>query len=281
MKPHCLALALMALPATAHEVTTGSLVIDHPYAPETVATAMSGAGYMAITNTGPQPDRLLEVRADFPRVTLHGTDTDAQGVTRMVPVPAIVIPPGKTVTLAPGGMHVMFMGLDGDPFEEGERIPATLVFERAGEIALEFWVEPRRVEPRRGATPGHEGHDESAAVPGADPARSAAVRAALQDVLGPQAILGPLAIANDAAVVSWQAGGEAGRAYLRADAGAWRVLVLSGESLRHAATFRVLGLSPRHATELETVVAAVEADLGRAQREAADGFAGTLHLAAE
>jgi len=143
MKHLTLALALLALPAVAHEVTTDSLVIDHPYALETVATAMSGAGYMTITNTGSAPDRLLDVRADFPRVSLHGTETDAQGVTRMIPVEGIEIAPGETVTLAPGGMHVMFMGLDGDPFEEGERIPATLVFERAGEIEVEFWVEPR------------------------------------------------------------------------------------------------------------------------------------------
>ncbi|WP_019954975.1 copper chaperone PCu(A)C [Yoonia vestfoldensis] len=136
-------LALAALPATAHEVITDTLVIDHPYALETVATAMSGAGYLTITNTGSAADRLLAVRAEFPRVTLHATQTDAQGVTRMIQVEGIAIAPGETVRFAPGGMHVMFMGLDGDPFEEGERIPATLVFEHAGEIAFEFWVEPR------------------------------------------------------------------------------------------------------------------------------------------
>lgn len=153
MKPLCLILALAGAPLAAHEVTTQSLVIDHPYALVTPSTAMSGAGYMTIANTGTAPDRLLEVRADFPRVTLHGTETGAQGMTRMIPVESIEIVPGATVTLAPGGMHVMFMGLDGDPFEEGERIPATLVFERAGEIAVEFWV-----EARDGGMTGHEGH---------------------------------------------------------------------------------------------------------------------------
>ena len=271
-----LILALMAVPATAHEVTTESLVIDHPYALETAATAMSGAGYMTITNTGPDPDRLLAVRADFPRVTLHGTQTDAQGVTRMVPVEGIAITPGETVTLAPGGTHVMFMGLDGDPFEEGERISATLVFERAGEIAVEFWV-----EPRTGATTGHDGHDEGAIVPAPDPTQSAAVQAALRDVLGPEAAFGPLAIAGDAAVATWQAGGEAGRAFLRADAAGWRVVALSGESLRLAATFRVLGLSPRRATELEAAVKVVEVEFAGAQRGAIDGFAGTIYLGSD
>ncbi|MBW7057706.1 copper uptake system-associated protein [Paracoccus bogoriensis] len=276
MKRLCIGLAVMAVPATAHEVTTESLVIDHPYALETPATAMSGAGYMTITNSGSEPDRLLAVRADFPRVTLHGTETDAEGVTRMVPVEGITIAPGETVTLAPGGMHVMFMGLDGDPFEEGERIPATLVFERAGEIAVEFWI-----EPRTGATTGHEGYDQDALAPAPDPTQTDAVRAALRDLLGPEAAFGPLAIAGDAAVATWQAGGEAGRALLRAEAKGWRVVALSGESLRLAATFRVLGLSPHRAAELERAVTVAEADLDASERSAVDGFVGTVLLANE
>jgi copper(I)-binding protein len=235
---------------------------------------MSGAGYMTITNTGSEPDRLLALRADFPRVSLHGTQTDAQGVTRMVPVEGIAIAPGETVTLAPGGMHVMFMGLDGDPFEEGERIPATLVFERAGEIAVEFWV-----EPRTGATIGHESHDKGALdLTATDPAQSIAVLDALREVLGPEAAFGPLAIAGNGAVVTWRAGGEAGRAFLRAETAGWRVIALSGESLRFAATYRVLGLSPRRADELHVAVAEVEATLDAAQRLAHDGFVGTLLL---
>lgn len=192
-----LALALLALPAAAHEVTTGSLVIDHPYALETAATALSGAGYMTITNRGAEPDRLLAVRAAFPRVILQAVAPDAQGMPRMIPVEAIVLPPGETVTLAPGGPHVLFLGLDGDPFEEGERIPATLVFERAGEIAVEFWV-----EARRGEATGQQDHAEGALVPAPDPTQSAAIQAALRDVLGPDAQVGPVAIAGDAAVMT-------------------------------------------------------------------------------
>ncbi len=273
MKHLALALALLALPASAHEVTTDSLVIDHPYALETVATAMSGAGYMTITNTGSAPDRLLEVRADFPRVTLHGTQADAQGVTRMIPVEGIEIAPGETVTLAPGGMHVMFMGLDGDPFEEGERIPATLVFERAGEIEVEFWV-----EPREGGMTGHEGHDHGSLEPAVDPVQSAAVEAALRDVLGADTDLGPVAIAGNASVLSWRVAGVAGRAFLREEAGEWSVILLSGESLRFAATFRSLGLPPRRAIDLEQAVAATEAILTAEEGARYDGFTGTLFL---
>ena len=211
---------------------------------------------------------------DFPRVSLHGTETDPQGVTRMIPIDGIEIAPGETVTLAPGGMHVMFMGLDGDPFEEGERIPATLVFERAGEISVEFWV-----EPRDGGMTGHEGHDHGSIEPGHDPVILAEAQAALRDVLGADTIIGPAAaFAGNAAVLHWEIAGEAGRAFLRQEAGGWSVILLSGESLRFAATFRILGLSPRIATELEARIATVEADLDATQRAAHDAFAGTLLL---
>ena len=49
------------------------------------------------------------------------------------------IPPGGTVTLAPGGFHLMFMGLKG-PFKQGTQVPVTLVFEKAGSIDVELDV---------------------------------------------------------------------------------------------------------------------------------------------
>lgn len=51
------------------------------------------------------------------------------------------IPPDQTVTLAPGGDHIMFVGLAA-PFEEGQRIPVALRFERAGRMDLDFEVGP-------------------------------------------------------------------------------------------------------------------------------------------
>jgi copper(I)-binding protein len=143
MKLQLLFTLLLAAPAAAHDFTAGSLAIGHPFAVETAATAATGAGYLTITNSGAAPDRLVAIRAGFPRVAIHATERNADGVARMLEVDAIDLPPGETVALAPGGIHVMFMGLDGDPFEVGERFPATLVFETAGEVAVEFVVEPR------------------------------------------------------------------------------------------------------------------------------------------
>jgi copper(I)-binding protein len=144
--------AALALPASAHEYAVGDLAVGHPYAAATAAGAKAGAGYFSVTNAGAEADRLLAVEADFPRVELHATEVDAAGVARMRPVEALEVPAGATVTLAPQGTHVMFMGL-GDPLEEGESVPATLVFERAGRIEVEF-----RVEARDGGEGGEHGH---------------------------------------------------------------------------------------------------------------------------
>lgn len=133
---------LISTPALAHDFQAGSLIVDHPMAFPTMSTAMSGAGYFSVTNTGSRDDRLIGVTADFPRVTLHGTEDD-NGVMRMFDVDAIDIPAGQTVVLEPGALHIMFMGLDGDPFEVGEEIPATLIFEKAGQVDVIFYVEPR------------------------------------------------------------------------------------------------------------------------------------------
>ena len=121
---------------------SGSLEIAHPFAIETSPTAKAGAGYLSITNTGDTPDRLIAVRTGFPRTQVHGVEVDANGVARMYEIDALDIPAGATVTLAPSGLHVMFMGLDA-PLVAGASIPATLVFEAAGELAVEFKVEPR------------------------------------------------------------------------------------------------------------------------------------------
>lgn len=136
------ALSLFATTAIAHEYKIGDLVIDHPMAFETPMTAKSGGGYLTITNNGDQADRLIAVQADFPRVMLHTTEMK-DDVARMMHIDAVEIPAGETVSLAPGGMHVMFMGLDGDPFVVGEEIPATLVFEQSGAIEIIFNVEER------------------------------------------------------------------------------------------------------------------------------------------
>lgn len=146
-------LYMFANGAAAHEFVLGEITIDHPIAFETAPGARAGGGFMTITNAGTESDRLIAARAEYPRVELH-TTREEDGVSKMIHLDAIEIPAGESVTFEPGSYHVMFMGLGEDRFEPGESIPATLVFEKAGEVVISFTVETR------GDTAGmnHSGH---------------------------------------------------------------------------------------------------------------------------
>lgn len=135
---------LFASAAHAQDYTLGGINVLKPMAFETAKNANVGGGYMTIENTTKKADTLLEVRVEaIPRVELHRSETDENGVARMIKQEGIEIPAGETVMLQPGGLHVMFMELGGDPFELGEAINATLVFENAGEMVVDFKVEAR------------------------------------------------------------------------------------------------------------------------------------------
>jgi periplasmic copper chaperone A len=135
-----LAGALLATSAVAHDYKVGDLEIGHPYA--FVSTGKTAAGYFSVENAGAVADRLVAVKTAFPRAEVHATETDATGVARMTAVQALDIPAGGSVSLAPGGIHVMFMGLS-EPLAAGDHVPATLVFENAGEIEVDFHVQAR------------------------------------------------------------------------------------------------------------------------------------------
>lgn len=133
---------LFAMPAFAHEMVIGDLMIIHPHIPQPAASAMAAGGFVAITNEGTEPDRLIGVTSDIAAKTeLHESRVDANGMGSMVPVEAIDIPPGGTVNLEHGGYHIMFMGLSG-PLTEGQMVKVVLIFEKAGRAEVEFMIDP-------------------------------------------------------------------------------------------------------------------------------------------
>lgn len=133
----CLA---FAAPASAHSYKAGALEIGHPWARETPASAKTGAAFFKVTNTGTEPDRLIAIETEAAeKVEIHES-IDQQGVARMRPVGAVELPPGQQTALQPGGYHLMLIGLK-EPLAEGMRLPAVLVFEKAGKLSVEFAVE--------------------------------------------------------------------------------------------------------------------------------------------
>ena len=136
------AATLTSAPLAAHEFTGGTLELVHPNAPPTPPGVSSAAGYLVIVNSGDEDDRLLGGSAPFASgIELHRTTVE-DDVARMRRLDdGLAIPAGSTVRLDPGETHIMFTGL-AEALPDGERRPATLVFERAGEIEVEFAIEP-------------------------------------------------------------------------------------------------------------------------------------------
>jgi copper(I)-binding protein len=145
-----LAAVLLALAATAvaaHDYTAGTLKIDHPWARATPKGATVAGGYMKITNTGSTPDRLTGGSSEAAaKVEVHEMSMDG-GVMKMRPLDkGLEIPPGATVELKPGSFHVMMTGIT-KPFVKGERVKASLTFEKAGKVDVEFAVEAVGASP--------------------------------------------------------------------------------------------------------------------------------------
>jgi periplasmic copper chaperone A len=131
----------LAATAQAEDVTAGSLKISAPWARATPKGASVGGGYMKITNTGSVADRLIGGVSDASsRFELHEMSMD-NGVMKMRPLATgIEIKPGQTIEFKPGSYHVMFVGLKGG-LEQGQHVKATLEFEKAGKVGVDFIVE--------------------------------------------------------------------------------------------------------------------------------------------
>lgn len=142
--------------AHAPEVIFGDLILGGAFTRATLPNAPVAGGYLTITNSGDSAERLVDAESPFsPDVQIHEMSV-VNDVMEMRQLPdGIEIPAGETVTLAPGGLHLMFMQL-AQPFVEGETVPVTLVFETAGRIDIDLAV---------GAF-GASGHDDHSAHEG-------------------------------------------------------------------------------------------------------------------
>jgi copper(I)-binding protein len=134
-------LAVLGAPAHAQEVKAGDLVITQPWSRATPGGAKIAGGFLTIENKGAVPDRLVSGAGDIAgKVEIHEMAM-SNGVMTMRPLDkGLVIEPGKTVKLAPGGYHLMLMDLK-QPFKQGDKVPVTLEFEKAGKVALSLDVQ--------------------------------------------------------------------------------------------------------------------------------------------
>ena len=134
------ALQFAATGAHATDYDVGSIHVAAPWARATPKAASAGAAYLAVTNNGTTPDRLSCAGSEAAAQCQIHTMTMDNGVMKMRPLAGgIEIKPGETVTLKPGSDHMMLMNLK-HPLEAGKTVEATLKFEKAGTLKVEFAI---------------------------------------------------------------------------------------------------------------------------------------------
>jgi periplasmic copper chaperone A len=130
----------LSLPARAADYDVGPIHISQPWSRATPKGASSAAGYMTITNNGSAPDRVNCVSSDAAAQCQIHTMAMDNGVMKMRPVEGgLEILPGQTITLKPGGFHMMLTDLK-HPLEAGGTMKATLKFDHAGTVDVEYPV---------------------------------------------------------------------------------------------------------------------------------------------
>jgi copper(I)-binding protein len=114
----------------------GGIEVNAPWTRATVAGASVAAGFLVVVNKGTEADRLTGASTDAAqKVEIHEMQMDGD-IMKMRALPeGLEIKPGETVTLKPGGVHLMILGLK-PRLLPGATLPVTLSFAKAGQIAV-------------------------------------------------------------------------------------------------------------------------------------------------
>lgn len=133
--------ATLCAPAgIAKSPTDDGIVVEHAWIRATAPNAPVAGGFVSLRNASNRADRLLSVTSpDAATVEIHESRL-SDGMMRMRRLDdGIAIAPNASVTLKPGGYHLMFIGPK-KQFAQGSTVTATLRFERAGKQTIKFEV---------------------------------------------------------------------------------------------------------------------------------------------
>lgn len=130
--------AVLPFAALAQQATvSGDVTVEGAWTRAASSDDGSAAVYFTLRNTGQTTIDLIGVRADIASIeVLHKTVAGSTGVPRMSAVPELKVVPGATVSLEPGGLHVMLIDLE-MPLVEGETLPLRLKFYDGDDLANE------------------------------------------------------------------------------------------------------------------------------------------------
>lgn len=132
-------LLLAASGSALAEQAGGPVTVSFAWARATPRHATGSAIYLVVSDIG-APDRLTGATTPVAaEATLHESRM-VGGIMQMRAVGPLDVAPGKAISLAPGGLHLMLTGLR-TPLLAGQHFPVTLQFEKAGAVTADVTVE--------------------------------------------------------------------------------------------------------------------------------------------
>lgn len=144
--------AALAFLTAAAAAAAGDITVSDPFARASAGMATVGAAFMTLKNTGSAGDSLVSASSPVAAKTELHTHVKDGEIMRMREVPSIDVPAGGSVALQPGGLHVMLIGLKA-PLKQGEVVPLTLTFAKAGTMTVEV---PVKSAAEMAPMPGHQ-----------------------------------------------------------------------------------------------------------------------------
>jgi copper(I)-binding protein len=151
-------------PAAAQEYKAGAIEITKPWARASAGGAKVGVVYLTLTSLN-WPDELISAATPVADNVEFHDQTDENGVAKMRAVKEVAVKAGDTVTLKPGGLHLMLVGLK-EPLVEGKRIPLTLTFRKGQSVDIKVPVLGVGAAGPDGETGGAMGGMDHNAMPG-------------------------------------------------------------------------------------------------------------------
>ena len=140
------AVFILSMAFTVSAADSSTLQFSNAWVRATPPNAQVAGAFLSIENTSTKPDRLLSASTDVAaKVEIHEMKMDGEVMQMRQLSDGLAIPAKKTVTLKPGGIHLMLIAPK-QPFAEGQKVAVTLVFEKAGKRRLEFAVSKQAPE---------------------------------------------------------------------------------------------------------------------------------------
>lgn len=133
-----LAFSTLIFAAVAH---ADALIVEDPFVREVPPGSPATAAFMKLHNQSDVSIRLIDAQNSLTPYTELHDHVVVDDVMRMRQVDLIEIPAHEEVQLAPGGLHLMLIGLD-QPTRTGDSVNLTLIFDNGDVVEVEAPIRP-------------------------------------------------------------------------------------------------------------------------------------------